>query len=86
MASFDDIAQRVLDRIASDPDPFAALSDDTPFETWQEAGQTSSATRANKRWKAALAEYQPPPIDPGVDEALRDFIDCKKAAMSDQWY
>jgi trimethylamine--corrinoid protein Co-methyltransferase len=64
----------------------STISDDTPFETWQEAGQTSSATRANKRWKAALAEYQPPPIDPGVDEALRDFIDRKKAAMSDQWY
>ena len=32
VASFDDIAQRVLDRIASDPDPFAALADDAPFE------------------------------------------------------
>ena len=32
MASFDDIAQRVLERIASDPDPFAALADDAPFD------------------------------------------------------
>jgi hypothetical protein len=29
--SFDDIAQRVLDLIASDPDPVAALADDTTF-------------------------------------------------------
>jgi len=64
----------------------STISDDTPFETWQEAGQTNSATRANKRWKAALAEYQPPPIDPGVDESIRDFIDRKKASMTDQWY
>ena len=64
----------------------STISDDTPFETWQEAGQTNSATRANKRWKAALAEYQPPPIDPGVDESIRDFIERKKASMTDQWY
>ena len=30
--AFDDIAHRVLERIASDPDPFAALDDDAPFD------------------------------------------------------
>jgi trimethylamine:corrinoid methyltransferase-like protein len=33
-----------------------------------------------------LAEYQAPDIDPGVDESIREYIDRKKAAMSDQWY
>jgi trimethylamine--corrinoid protein Co-methyltransferase len=28
-----------------------------------------------------LAEYEAPPIDPGIDEALRDFIEMKKASM-----
>jgi trimethylamine--corrinoid protein Co-methyltransferase len=30
-----------------------------------------------------LEEYEAPPIDPGVDEALRDFIERKKASMPD---
>ena len=47
---------------------------------------SDSATRANKRWKAALAEYQAPTIDAGIDEALRDFIGRRKSAMTDQWY
>ena len=30
-----------------------------------------------------LAEYEAPPIDPGVDEALLDFIARRKASMPD---
>ena len=30
-----------------------------------------------------LASYEAPPIDPGVDEALKEFIAKKKASMSD---
>ena len=34
----------------------------------------------------ALADYQAPPMDLAVDEALRDFIARKKASMDDAWY
>ena len=64
----------------------SSISDDTPFETWTEAGQNDAATRANKRWKQSLAEYVAPPMDVSVDEALRDFMDRTKASMPDQWY
>jgi trimethylamine--corrinoid protein Co-methyltransferase len=64
----------------------SSISDDTPFETWAEAGQSDAATRANKRWKQSLAEYVAPRMDEAVDEALRDFIARTKAAMPDQWY
>jgi trimethylamine--corrinoid protein Co-methyltransferase len=30
-----------------------------------------------------LAEYEAPPIDPGVDEALSEFISRRKAAFPD---
>ena len=30
-----------------------------------------------------LAEYEAPPIDPGIDEALLDFIARSKASMPD---
>ncbi len=41
---------------------------------------------ANQRWKTALAEYQAPAIDPGVDESILDYMDRKKTSMPDQWY
>ena len=62
------------------------ISDDTPFEAWSESGKTDAAMRANKRWKAALANHEAPALDVAVDEALQDFIGRKKASMTDQWY
>ncbi|MEI5677336.1 MULTISPECIES: trimethylamine methyltransferase family protein [unclassified Mesorhizobium] len=62
------------------------VADNEPFEKWEAAGSEDVAVRANKRWKKMLAEYQPPPLDAGTDEALRDFMDRKKAAMADAWY
>jgi trimethylamine--corrinoid protein Co-methyltransferase len=42
--------------------------------------------RAADRVAAMLAEYEPPPIDPAVDEALREFMDRRKADMPDMWH
>lgn len=64
----------------------SSISDNTPFETWSENGKIDSAMRANGRWKAALAAYEAPAMDEAVDESLRDFVDRKKASMTDQWY
>ena len=33
-----------------------------------------------------LADYEAPPIDDRVDEALREYVDRKKAAVPDEWY
>ncbi|MDV7143460.1 trimethylamine methyltransferase family protein [Tropicimonas sp. TH_r6] len=62
------------------------LNDDRPWETWHEMGGEDMMTRANRRWKALLAEYEAPPLDPGTDGALKDFIARKKASMPDAWY
>ncbi len=62
------------------------LDDNQTWETWDEQGGLDSARRANARWKKTLAEFQPPPLDEGTDEALRDFIARKKAAAPDLWY
>ena len=64
----------------------SALADNDPFETWSENGAKDAATRANARWKRMLADYEPPAIDAGVDEALRDFIARRKATMPDAWH
>ena len=57
-----------------------------PYETWMENGAPTLERRANARWKAMLAAYEAPPIDSGVEEALDDFVACRKSAMADEWY
>jgi len=64
----------------------SALDDNQPWETWDEQGGIDSAKRANTRWKKLLAEYQAPPLDEGIDEALQDFMARRKAAVPDMWY
>ncbi len=54
------------------------VSDWRNFETWQEAGSLTATQRANAIWKRLLADYEQPPIDPGVDEALKDFVARRK--------
>ena len=56
------------------------LSNWDNYETWLERGSVNSEQRANQIWKQMLQEYQQPEIDPGVDEALRDFVTRRKQA------
>ena len=58
-------------------------ADNNSYEQWLEDGGMDAAQRANAIWKRMLREYEAPPIDPGVDEALLDFIARRKASMPD---
>jgi trimethylamine---corrinoid protein Co-methyltransferase len=53
------------------------------FEQWDLEGAKDANLRANETWKAMLAAYEPPPLDDAVDEALREFIERKKASFPD---
>lgn len=64
----------------------SAVADNNSFEQWEADGRLDTAQRANRLWKRMLAEYEAPPLDPGIDEALRDFIARRKAAMPDAAY
>lgn len=64
----------------------SALSDNEPFEKWVEQGETDMALRANRSWKKALAEYEAPPLDAAIDEALNDYVATRKNGMADAWY
>jgi trimethylamine--corrinoid protein Co-methyltransferase len=64
----------------------ADLSDANPYEQWIEEGGKDMQQRALTRWKQMLADYHAPAIDPGVDEALLDFVARKKASVKDAWY
>lgn len=59
------------------------LADNNSFEQWESEGSKTMEVRANEYWKKLLNEYEAPAIDPGVDEALQEFIAKKKAAVPD---
>jgi trimethylamine---corrinoid protein Co-methyltransferase len=59
------------------------IADNNSYEQWLEDGSLDAAQRANKVWKRMLREYEAPPLDPGIDEALTEFIAKRKASMPD---
>ena len=61
----------------------SGVLDYKPYETWAEEGARDTAQLAAARVNKLLGDYQAPGIDPGVDEALRDYIARRKASMPD---
>ena len=59
------------------------ITDNNSFEQWNADGRLDMAQRANARWKKLLAEYEPPALDPAIDEALLDYMATRKAAFPD---
>lgn len=59
------------------------IADNNSYEQWLEGGSLDAAQRANPIWKRMLLEYEAPPIDPGVDEALVEYMTRRKAAFPD---
>jgi len=64
----------------------AALSDSENVESWEERGSKDMRARAFERWNELLRDYEAPPIDPGTDEALKDFVARRKRELPDAWY
>ncbi len=59
------------------------IADNNSFEQWESEGARDTHQRANRIWKKMLADYEAPPLDPAVDEALQAFIKQKKDSMPD---
>ncbi len=58
------------------------VSDWRNFETWEDGGSLDATQRANAVWKQILADYEPPPLDPAVAEAIDDFVARRKREAS----
>jgi trimethylamine---corrinoid protein Co-methyltransferase len=54
-----------------------------PFETWDEEGARDTVALAQAKVKKIIGDYEAPPIDPAVHEALNDYVARKKAAVPD---
>jgi trimethylamine--corrinoid protein Co-methyltransferase len=57
------------------------ISDLNNYERWAQKGALSADVRANRLWKKWLSEYQKPAIDPGIDEALLDYMARRRVAI-----
>jgi trimethylamine--corrinoid protein Co-methyltransferase len=56
----------------------AELFDYDSAEKWEEKGSQDSYTRANKKVIELLAGYQPPALDPGMEDSLKDYMTRRK--------
>ncbi len=55
------------------------LSDWRNYEAWSLDGARWTSDRANKVWKAVLADYSEPPMEAGTREELAEFVARRKA-------
>lgn len=62
-------------------EPF--LSDWQNHENWVLAGSLDATQRATAVWQRVLGEFEPPPVDIAVVEALDDFVARRKTALGD---
>jgi len=60
--------------------------DNNSFEQWTTDGEFDTAQRANKLFKERLEAYQQPVLDSSVNEALKDYIERRKAEKPDVNY
>jgi len=54
-----------------------------PFETWEDEGARDSSRLAAARVARQLRDFEAPPLDPGIAEALQDYVARRKAAEPD---
>ncbi len=57
------------------------LSDWRNYEAWREAGAPQADERATGIWKQLLADYEAPPLEAAVEEALDDFVERRQGEL-----
>lgn len=50
------------------------LADRLGYETWAAAGEWDAPKRANALWKDVLANYEQPPLDIAIQDAVSDYV------------
>ena len=48
------------------------------YDTWVERGSITAEQRANSIWKQLLKDYEQPPVDAAIDDALQDYVAKRK--------
>jgi trimethylamine--corrinoid protein Co-methyltransferase len=53
------------------------------FERWNRLGARDTATRAGEIWRKTLEEYEQPPIESGLQEELKAYVDRRRTELGD---
>jgi trimethylamine--corrinoid protein Co-methyltransferase len=62
----------------------SSIADYTSYEQWSQEGALTAEQRANTVWKRMLGDYVDPGLDPGINEALLDFMARRRAVLGDR--
>ena len=57
------------------------LSDWTNYENWQDAGARDATVRATAVWKRMRDQFEAPPLDAGVRDAVQDYVARRKREL-----
>jgi trimethylamine--corrinoid protein Co-methyltransferase len=53
------------------------------YERWNRDGGQDTAARANEIWKKTIAEYEEPPMDDGLRDELKAYVDRRRTELGD---
>ncbi|HXY85498.1 MAG TPA: trimethylamine methyltransferase family protein [Gaiellaceae bacterium] len=59
------------------------LSSTENYERWARNGGRDAAARATEIWQKTLEEYEQPPIDDGLKEELKAYVDRRRRELGD---
>jgi len=59
------------------------VADNNSFEQWEAEGALTHDQRATRIAQRRLQQYEPPDLDPGIDEALQAFMAQRKGELPD---
>ncbi len=62
----------------------SSLAERQGYDSWKQAGSKDTAVRANAIWKEMLAQYEQPPLDPAILEALQDYVARRERELEGQ--
>lgn len=57
------------------------IADNNSYEQWEAEGAKDANRRGTERAQSLLRQYEAPPLDPAIDEALQDFIARRKSDL-----
>jgi trimethylamine--corrinoid protein Co-methyltransferase len=60
------------------------LSSTENFQRWEKNGGADAAERAGRIWRQTLADYEQPPVDDGVREQLREYVNRRRGELGDE--
>ncbi len=59
------------------------LSSTENYERWKKKGGNDAAARATEIWRKTLEEYEQPPMDEGLRDELKAYVDRRRTELGD---